>query len=103
MVLFQNPYHFFLAIPKANVTSILLFLLSMAVLQGTASLRIVYKRSLMAFPMELLLTSDLQNATAITTNRAYNIFYFTKHFTYSLHTNSVLKSFKYAYRINCFS
>ncbi|XP_057260023.1 testis anion transporter 1 isoform X3 [Pezoporus wallicus] len=51
----QNLYHFFLAIPKANATSILLFLLSMAVLQVTASLRIVYKRSLMAFPMELLL------------------------------------------------
>ncbi|XP_062481585.1 testis anion transporter 1 isoform X3 [Pezoporus occidentalis] len=53
--IFCNLYHFFLAIPKANATSILLFLLSMAVLQVTASLRIVYKRSLMAFPMELLL------------------------------------------------
>ncbi|KAM4645878.1 LOW QUALITY PROTEIN: testis anion transporter 1 [Amazona ochrocephala] len=53
--IFYNLYHFFLAIPKANATSILLFLLSMAVLQVTASLRIVYKCSLMAFPMELLL------------------------------------------------
>ncbi|KAM8988017.1 testis anion transporter 1 isoform 3-T3 [Ara ararauna] len=53
--IFYNLYHFFLAIPKANATSMLLFLLSMAVLQVTASLRIVYKHSLMAFPMELLL------------------------------------------------
>ncbi|XP_065554613.1 testis anion transporter 1 isoform X1 [Lathamus discolor] len=53
--IFYNLYHFLLAIPKANATSILLFLLSMAVLQVTASLRIVYKHSLMAFPMELLL------------------------------------------------
>lgn len=53
--IFYNLFHFFLAIPKANATSILLFLLSMAVLQVTASVMIVYKRSLMAFPLELLL------------------------------------------------
>ncbi|NWS50559.1 S26A8 protein, partial [Probosciger aterrimus] len=53
--IFYNLFHFFLALPKANATSILLFLLSMAVLQVTSSVKIVYKSSLMAFPMELLL------------------------------------------------
>ncbi|NXL67517.1 S26A8 protein, partial [Chordeiles acutipennis] len=53
--IFYNLFHFFLALPKANATSILLFLLSMAVLQLSKSIVITYKHSPIAFPMELLL------------------------------------------------
>ncbi|NXW47827.1 S26A8 protein, partial [Nyctiprogne leucopyga] len=53
--IFYNLFHFFLALPKANATSILLFLLGMAVLQLSKSIVINYKHNPIAFPMELLL------------------------------------------------
>ncbi|NXK05279.1 S26A8 protein, partial [Herpetotheres cachinnans] len=53
--IFYNLFHFILALPKANATSILLFLLSMAALQLSTSIMITYKHSPIAFPMELLL------------------------------------------------
>ncbi|XP_009578293.1 PREDICTED: testis anion transporter 1, partial [Fulmarus glacialis] len=53
--IFYNLFHFFLALPKANATSILLFLLSVAALQLSKSIMITYKHSPVAFPMELLL------------------------------------------------
>ncbi|XP_065505794.1 testis anion transporter 1 isoform X2 [Caloenas nicobarica] len=53
--IFYNLFHFFLALPKANATSILLFLFSMAALRISTSIMINYKHSLIAFPMELLL------------------------------------------------
>ncbi|KAM6192042.1 testis anion transporter 1 [Sarcoramphus papa] len=53
--IFYNLFHFFLALPKANATSILLFLLSMATLRVNTSITITYKHSPVAFPMELLL------------------------------------------------
>lgn len=65
MVLFQNLFHYFLALPKANATSILLFLLSMAALRVNTFINITYKHNPIAFPMELLLVSDLQNAIVI--------------------------------------
>ncbi|XP_064894525.1 testis anion transporter 1 isoform X2 [Columba livia] len=53
--IFYNLFHFFLALPKANATSILLFLTSTAALRISTSIMINYKHSLIAFPMELLL------------------------------------------------
>ncbi|NXA27388.1 S26A8 protein, partial [Ibidorhyncha struthersii] len=53
--IFYNLFHYFLALPKANATSILLFLLSMAALRVNTSIKITYKHSPIAFPMELLL------------------------------------------------
>ncbi|XP_040472653.1 testis anion transporter 1-like [Falco naumanni] len=51
----QNLFNFILALPKANATSILLFLLSVATLQLSTSIVITYKHIPIAFPMELLL------------------------------------------------
>lgn len=65
MIIFQNLFHFFLTLPKANATSILLFLLGVATLRVNTSIMITYKYSPIAFPMELLLVSDLQNAIVI--------------------------------------
>ncbi|XP_031464500.1 testis anion transporter 1 isoform X2 [Phasianus colchicus] len=53
--IFCNVFYYFLALPKSNATSILLFLLSMAVLQISKTIRITYLHSPVAFPMELLL------------------------------------------------
>ncbi|KAF1654734.1 Testis anion transporter 1, partial [Aptenodytes patagonicus] len=53
--IFYNLFHFFLALPKANATSILLFLLSMVAQRLNTSIVITYKHSPIAFPMELLL------------------------------------------------
>ncbi|NXC75524.1 S26A8 protein, partial [Anhinga anhinga] len=53
--IFYNLFDFFLALPKANATSILLFLLTTAALRLNKSITITYKRSRIAFPMELLL------------------------------------------------
>ncbi|XP_009890035.1 PREDICTED: testis anion transporter 1 [Charadrius vociferus] len=53
--IFYNLFHYFLALPKANATSILLFLLSMAALRVNTSIKITYKHSPITFPMELLL------------------------------------------------
>ncbi|NXS96568.1 S26A8 protein, partial [Jacana jacana] len=55
MSIFNNLFHYFLALPKANATSILLFLLGMAVLRISKSIKITYKHYPIAFPMELLL------------------------------------------------
>lgn len=108
MIIFQNLFHFFLTLPKANATSILLFLLGLATLRVNTSITITYKYSPIAFPMELLLVSDPQNAIVIM-ELTENIIYFIskKHFKYCfrmllyLHTESVLKSFEYSYKINC--
>ncbi|NXI65222.1 S26A8 protein, partial [Anseranas semipalmata] len=53
--IFRDIFHYLLALPKANATSILLFLFSMAILQISKSIRITYKYSPIGFPMELLL------------------------------------------------
>ncbi|NXN23407.1 S26A8 protein, partial [Nycticryphes semicollaris] len=55
MGIFSNLFHYFLALPRANATSILLFLLGMAVLRISRSIKITYKHYPIAFPMELLL------------------------------------------------
>ncbi|NXT19446.1 S26A8 protein, partial [Syrrhaptes paradoxus] len=55
MSIFYNLFHFLVALPKANATSILLFSLGMAALRASQSIRINYKRSPVAFPMELVL------------------------------------------------
>uniref|UniRef100_A0A803YC38 Solute carrier family 26 member 8 n=1 Tax=Meleagris gallopavo TaxID=9103 RepID=A0A803YC38_MELGA len=53
--IFYNVFYYLLALPKSNATSILLFLLSMAILQISKTIRITYLYSPVAFPMELLL------------------------------------------------
>ncbi|NXC18467.1 S26A8 protein, partial [Corythaeola cristata] len=53
--IFYNLFQFLLALPKANATSILLFLLSMAALRVNTFITIIYKQCPIAFPMELLL------------------------------------------------
>uniref|UniRef100_A0A8C2Y6N1 Solute carrier family 26 member 8 n=1 Tax=Coturnix japonica TaxID=93934 RepID=A0A8C2Y6N1_COTJA len=53
--IFCNIFYFFLALPKSNATSILLFLLSVGILNISKTIRITYLRSPVAFPMELLL------------------------------------------------
>lgn len=53
--IFCNVFYYFLALPKSNATSILVFLLSMAILQISKTIRITYMHSPVAFPMELLL------------------------------------------------
>ncbi|CAM9836358.1 unnamed protein product [Bubo scandiacus] len=63
--IFYNLFCFLLVLPEANATSILQFLLGMAVLRVNTSIMVTYKHSPNAFPMELLLVSDLQNAIAI--------------------------------------
>ncbi|KAM6398809.1 LOW QUALITY PROTEIN: testis anion transporter 1 [Rhynochetos jubatus] len=65
--IFYNLFHFFLALPKSNATSILLFLLSMAALRVNASVSMSYKHSPIAFPMELLLIITV----AIISNRIH--------------------------------
>ncbi|NXC37726.1 S26A8 protein, partial [Penelope pileata] len=52
---FGNVFHYLLAIPRSNATSVLLFLVSVAILQASKTIRITYKHSPIAFPMELLL------------------------------------------------
>ncbi|XP_035749645.1 testis anion transporter 1 isoform X2 [Egretta garzetta] len=63
--IFYTLFHFFLALPKANATSILLFLLSMAALRLNKAIMITYKHSPVAFPMELLLVSASYTARFI--------------------------------------
>ncbi|NXP14910.1 S26A8 protein, partial [Thinocorus orbignyianus] len=55
MGIFNNLFHYFLALPKANATSILLFLLGMAALRLSKFIKITYKHYPIAFPMELVL------------------------------------------------
>ncbi|XP_035203257.1 testis anion transporter 1 isoform X2 [Oxyura jamaicensis] len=53
--IFCDIFHYFRALPKANATSTLLFSLSLLVLWISKCISITYKRSPIAFPMELLL------------------------------------------------
>lgn len=66
MIPFQDIFHYFRALPKANATSTLLFSLSLPVLWISKYISITYKRNPIAFPMELLLVSVLHNAIMIT-------------------------------------
>ncbi|XP_025909042.1 testis anion transporter 1 isoform X2 [Nothoprocta perdicaria] len=51
----QNLFHYFLVLPKANATSILLFMVCVVLLRVSKYIKITYKHSPIAFPMELLL------------------------------------------------
>lgn len=82
MFVFQNLFHFFLALPKANATSILLFLFSMAALRISTSIMINYKHSPIAFPMEVLLVSDLQNVIVIIELTECVIYYISKNISH---------------------
>ncbi|XP_062451223.1 testis anion transporter 1 [Rhea pennata] len=53
--IFYNLFHYFLVLPKANATSILLFLVCVVMLRVSKYIKITYKHSPIAFPMELLL------------------------------------------------
>ncbi|KAG6935396.1 solute carrier family 26 member 8, partial [Chelydra serpentina] len=50
-----NLFHYCMALPKANATSILLFLVGLVMLRVSNCIKITYKHSPVAFPMELLL------------------------------------------------
>lgn len=105
MIVFQNLFHFFLALPKANATSILLFLTSTAALRISTSIMINYKHSLIAFPMELLLVSDLQNVIVIIELTQCIIYYISKNISHitsgCCYVYRLSLSFKYSYKINC--
>ncbi|NXA39583.1 S26A8 protein, partial [Eudromia elegans] len=53
--IFYNLFHYFLVLPKANATSILLFMVCVVLLRVSKYIKITYKHSPVAFPMELLL------------------------------------------------
>uniref|UniRef100_A0A8B9PEA9 Solute carrier family 26 member 8 n=1 Tax=Apteryx owenii TaxID=8824 RepID=A0A8B9PEA9_APTOW len=53
--IFYNLFHYFLVLPKVNATSILLFLVCVVMLRVSKYIKITYKHSPIAFPMELLL------------------------------------------------
>uniref|UniRef100_A0A8C6Z161 Solute carrier family 26 member 8 n=1 Tax=Nothoprocta perdicaria TaxID=30464 RepID=A0A8C6Z161_NOTPE len=53
--IFYNLFHYFLVLPKANATSILLFMVCVVLLRVSKYIKITYKHSPIAFPMELLL------------------------------------------------
>ncbi|XP_064354248.1 testis anion transporter 1 isoform X3 [Dromaius novaehollandiae] len=53
--IFYNLFHYFLVLPKANATSILLFLVCVGMLRVSKYIKITYKHNPIAFPMELLL------------------------------------------------
>ncbi|XP_030417116.1 testis anion transporter 1 isoform X5 [Gopherus evgoodei] len=55
LAIFYNLFHYCMALPKANATSILLFLVGLVMLRISNCIRITYKHSPVAFPMELLL------------------------------------------------
>nr|XP_021144046.1 testis anion transporter 1 isoform X3 [Columba livia] len=103
--IFYNLFHFFLALPKANATSILLFLTSTAALRISTSIMINYKHSLIAFPMELLLVSDLQNVIVIIELTQCIIYYISKNISHitsgCCYVYRLSLSFKYSYKINC--
>uniref|UniRef100_A0A8C3S0F9 SLC26A/SulP transporter domain-containing protein n=1 Tax=Chelydra serpentina TaxID=8475 RepID=A0A8C3S0F9_CHESE len=55
LAIFYNLFHYCMALPKANATSILLFLVGLVMLRVSNCIKITYKHSPVAFPMELLL------------------------------------------------
>ncbi|XP_042717421.1 testis anion transporter 1 isoform X5 [Chrysemys picta bellii] len=55
LAIFYNLFHYCMALPKANATSILLFLVGLLMLRVSNCIKITYKHSPVAFPMELLL------------------------------------------------
>ncbi|XP_032660774.1 testis anion transporter 1 isoform X5 [Chelonoidis abingdonii] len=55
LAIFYNLFHYCMALPKANATSILLFLVGLVMLRISNCIKITYKHSPVAFPMELLL------------------------------------------------
>ncbi|XP_074833535.1 testis anion transporter 1 isoform X2 [Carettochelys insculpta] len=55
LAIFYNLFHYCMALPKANSTSILLFLVGLVMLRISSCIKITYKHSPVAFPMELLL------------------------------------------------
>ncbi|XP_077189836.1 testis anion transporter 1 isoform X2 [Paroedura picta] len=55
LAIFYNVVHYCMGLPKANSTSILLFLLSLVMLRVSKCIKITYKHSPVEFPMELLL------------------------------------------------
>uniref|UniRef100_A0A8C8VKJ4 Solute carrier family 26 member 8 n=1 Tax=Pelusios castaneus TaxID=367368 RepID=A0A8C8VKJ4_9SAUR len=55
LAIFYNLFHYCMALPKANSTSILLFLVGLVMLRISNCIKITYKHSPVAFPMELLL------------------------------------------------
>ncbi|NWI10642.1 S26A8 protein, partial [Crypturellus soui] len=55
LAIFYNLFHYFLVLPKANATSILLFMVCVVLLRVSKYIKITYKHSPVAFPMELLL------------------------------------------------
>uniref|UniRef100_A0A8C0GPU1 Solute carrier family 26 member 8 n=1 Tax=Chelonoidis abingdonii TaxID=106734 RepID=A0A8C0GPU1_CHEAB len=66
LAIFYNLFHYCMALPKANATSILLFLVGLVMLRISNCIKITYKHSPVAFPMELLLVSLLHMSTMIT-------------------------------------
>ncbi|CAM2107433.1 unnamed protein product [Caretta caretta] len=55
LAIFYNLFQYCMALPKANATSILLFLVGLVMLRISNCIKITYKHSPVAFPMELLL------------------------------------------------
>ncbi|KAM9148444.1 testis anion transporter 1 isoform 2-T3 [Pangshura tecta] len=55
LAIFYNLFHYCMALPKANATSILLFLVGLVMLRISNCIKITYKHSPVAFPMELFL------------------------------------------------
>ncbi|XP_048353818.1 testis anion transporter 1 [Sphaerodactylus townsendi] len=55
LAIFYNLIHYCMGLPKANSTSILLFLLALVMLRVSKCIKITYKHSPVEFPMELLL------------------------------------------------
>ncbi|XP_065448454.1 testis anion transporter 1 isoform X6 [Chrysemys picta bellii] len=58
LAIFYNLFHYCMALPKANATSILLFLVGLLMLRVSNCIKITYKHSPVAFPMELLLDAS---------------------------------------------
>uniref|UniRef100_A0A670I887 Solute carrier family 26 member 8 n=1 Tax=Podarcis muralis TaxID=64176 RepID=A0A670I887_PODMU len=61
LAFFYNLVYYCMGLPKANSTSILLFLLSVLMLRVSKCIKITYKHSPVEFPMELLLECSLKN------------------------------------------
>nr|XP_056700754.1 testis anion transporter 1 [Euleptes europaea] len=55
LAIFYNLIHYCMGLPKANSTSILLFLLALVMLRVSKCIKITYKHSPVEFPMELFL------------------------------------------------
>uniref|UniRef100_A0A670I817 Solute carrier family 26 member 8 n=1 Tax=Podarcis muralis TaxID=64176 RepID=A0A670I817_PODMU len=61
LAFFYNLVYYCMGLPKANSTSILLFLLSVLMLRVSKCIKITYKHSPVEFPMELLLVGTLRS------------------------------------------